>query len=326
MKTMFLTLLSLAIFPVAAQTDVYQFRGAIDSAYFYHGELTVQPDGKLAGRYKYDNQTEWITLGGVTNTDGSWTVFEYAMVNGKSVGNSVFNGTLHDNRVVSGSWHKLEGKFKEFPFYFKPAQNLNETSTLCTNAKFFSTNPASYPKRMHRAYQLTSEFDAQTGSVIWFDQSYQNHFSIDFDFANSKSTRWSAHPDETADGMCLILYKDKNTFANAAIPAGKEKTFIKDGTGLGVYFNLYLDRAVQVINGKGDLLCANSVDLYTESTWQHATVTVEGRIVTVSVEGTVVLRCTLPSDFKPGTGFGIGASTGDITLTQMVKNVTLTRR
>lgn len=326
MKKLLLILIPLLPLLVAGQNNTYLFKGAIDSVYFYHGELNVEPGGKLSGRYKYDSQTEWITLGGVTNDDGSWTVYEYAMVNGQAIKNSVFNGKLNENRLVTGAWHKLEDKFKEFPFYFKPAQNMNEVSTLCTNAKFFSTNLANYPRRMRRAYLLTSELDEQTGSVIWFDQSYQNHFSIDFDFSNSRSTRWSAHPDETADGMCLILFKDKSAMTNTTIPVGRDKTFIKDGTGLGVYFNLYLERAVQVINGKGDLLCSNSVELYTESEWQHATVEVDGNVVTVTVEGNVVLHCNVPSNFQRGTGFGIGASTGGVTATQMVKNVTITRR
>jgi len=323
-----LRLLFIILLPLfaSAQSDIYRFKGAIDSAYFYHGELTLQPDGKISGRYKYDSQTEWITLGGLANTDGSWTIYEYGMRNGQPFQNSEFHGIPNENRVVTGTWHKLDGKSKDFSFYFKSTQNPNERSLLCTNPKFFSTDLTKYPLRTHRAYLLTSEIDEQSGSVVWFDQAYQNHFSIDFDFWNSKSTRWTAHPDETADGMCLILFKDKNTYANARLPVGGEKTFIKDGVGLGVYFNLYLERKVQVINGNGMALCSHEVELYNEGNWQHATVNVDDGVLTVYVDGIEVVRCSIPKNLTAGAGFGIGASTGAITTTQQVKNVTITRR
>jgi hypothetical protein len=323
-----LPLLFIAFLPffVFAQGDLYRFKGAIDSAYFYHGELNLQPDGRISGRYKYDDQTEYITLGGVANSDGSWTIFEYGTRNGQPFQNSEFHGTPFENKSVTGTWHKLDGKSKTFSFYFKPADNPNEVSRLCTNPKFFSTDLTKYPKRTHRAYQLTSEFDGSTGSVIWFDQPYQKHFSIDFDFSNSKSTRWSAHPDETADGMCVILFKDKNSYATAQLPVGEPKTFIKDGTGLGVYFNLYLERKVQVIDGSGKILCTNNVETYTEGDWQHASVKVDDGVLSVYIEGASVLRCPIPQNFAPAAGFGIGAATGGGTANQHVKNVTITKR
>jgi hypothetical protein len=125
--------------------------------------------------------------------------------------------------------------------------------------------------------------------------------------------------------MCLSLFKTKTPYINGKVPTGGAKTFIADGTGLGVYFNLYLDRKVAVIDGKGRELCAQEADTFTDNNWYHATVTLDGTVLTVTIEGTEVLRCTVSSAFASGSGFGIGASTGDVVATQSIKNVTLTR-
>lgn len=327
MKTPLLLLCLLLSLTLAAQDDsTYVFKGAIDSAYFYHGELTFRPDKTANGRYRYDNHDEWIIIGGNVESDGNWHIREmvpYAA--GGLAPNSEFVGKLDDNRILQGFWHKFTKDAKSLPFYFMPTQNANARTVTCTRPTIFSTDVARFPKISHRTYELTSEMEQGTGCVLWFDQPYKNHFSIDFDFYNARSRRWSAHPDETADGMCVSLFKEKASYTKGKIPTGGAKTFIADGTGLGVNFNLYMDRKVQVIDGKGRELCAQEADTFTDNNWYHATVTLDGTVLIVTIEGTEVLRCTVSSTFTSGSGFGIGASTGDVVATQSIKNVTLTR-
>jgi len=326
MKTPLLVLSWLVSLSAAAQDHVtYVFKGAIDSAYYYHGELVLKNDMTIRGKYQYDNHNEWISLEGVVKPDGGWQISELVTRNGAPAPNSLFEGKMDKNRVLSGTWHKFENNAKVLPFYFAPSQNFNARTVPCSRPTIFSSQISKYPVVTHRTYMLTPEMDQGTGSVLWFDLPYTNHFSIDFDFMNARSRRWSAHPDETADGMCLSLFKEKTAYVKTNVPVGGAKTFIADGSGLGVNFNLYMDRKVQLIDGHGRELCAREAETFTDNEWYHATLTVDGTKLSVTIQGEVVLECTIQPSFVSGTGFGIGASTGDVVATQSIKNITLTR-
>lgn len=305
MKTPLLLLSWLLSLSAAAQDHVtYVFKGAIDSVYFYHGELVLKNDMTLTGKYQYDNHNKWIPLEGVIKPDGAWQISELVTLNGKPTPNSLFEGKMDKNRVLAGTWHKFENGAKVLPFYFTPSQNFNARTVPCSRPTIFSTNKSQYPVITHRTYMLTSEMEQGMGSVLWFDLPYKNHFSIDFDFMNARSRRWSAHPDETADGMCLSLFKEKTAYVKG-VPVGGAKTFIADGTGLGVYFNLYMQRKVQLIDGNGRDLCAQEAETFTDNSWYHATVTVDGTKLSVTIEGEVVLQCTISPAFVSGSGFGL---------------------
>lgn len=313
-----------------AQNNEILFKGAIDSAYFYHARLDMTKANGTAveGSYKYDNQTEWISLSGTINPSTKViTLNEYVQENGTLKLNSIFKGRRVGS-MIAGTWVKQDGKNKVLPFYFTEVSDLHEATTLCRNATIFTTaKDKSFPVRTGKVYKMIPDEVYAAGSVIWFDQSYQDNFTISFEYLVYDNDAPGYYPNyNSADGVSLILFKDKRSYEGVTVPNGGLRGFIQDGAGIGVHFNIYEQPRIQIKNGAGDVLAEQENNaVYTAGKWAEVSVHVEGNTIFCYFNGNEVLAGEFQSMNREYAGFGIGAGTGASDALHSVKNVRITR-
>jgi hypothetical protein len=325
MKTMLLLPSILIGYVLHGQSQTFFYKGAIDSAYFFHMKFTLSGDNRITGQYKYDSHDEWIDIDGAVAGDNV-TVNEYVTKNGARTKNSVFIGTKRGINII-GTWVKLDGKYKVMPFYFTQTSNMDEKITLCHSTSFFGTAPDKrFPVKKNKIYTLIPDNVYNAGAVVWFDEPYGDKFTISFEYQLYDDDGTAEQPSyNSADGICVILFKDKLSYVGAKVPNGGRRGFIEDGKGIGVDFDVYGYRKVKLKNGNGSVIAEVDAPVYTGTEWSSVSITVDNGTITCLLNGDEILTGNLQPFHKNFSGFGIGAGTGDSDASHRVKNVRITR-
>lgn len=331
MKTRFLLFLFCLLFFYSGHAQSTLYKGAIDSTYFFHVRLATQGQ-KLNGQYRYDNHDQWIDLDGTIKPEtGEFILYEYATTNGVRKQHGMFKG-IKSGAYMGGTWMMLDGKEKKLPFYFYVTDDPEARATLCNSKTFFSNK--SMPSRNGKVYTLIPDDQYGVGSVIWFDQAYQDDFTIEFDYRTwDDDGERDLYSTNSADGLSLILFQDKQNYAaNAAnIPNGGARGFIKNGAGVAVEFVLYGNRSLQITTGNGNVLASQPAQTLSQFSdaptgpWSTVSVTVKGNTLTAVLDDGEPLVAELLGSMRPSSGFGIGAGTGGADALHQVKNVRITR-
>jgi hypothetical protein len=158
--------------------------------------------------------------------------------------------------------------------------------------------------------------------VAFYKQDVSPPYTVEFEyltFDDDAGSTWNS-----ADGVVLMVGKNRETYASRLPPAGGSRGFIADGTGYGVHFNTFNNRGIFITNGYNTPL--NSISdssTYTHNTWRKVRVDVQPQGITVFVDGSQRLAWTgtVSTQFK---GMGLGAATGGSDSEHRIRNVKLT--
>ena len=166
--------------------------------------------------------------------------------------------------------------------------------------------------------------------AVFFRNDYRPPFEISFEYSidNDEQQGWHDYTTYPADGIVLMLLKDKFAYEYQTIPAGGTQAFIPDGTGYGVRFRVFktpeAGERIELV-GPGRILRTyepgeEGLPIYTAGDWRKVKVLVEPNNIRVVYEDEAVITWPGTLDTQYG-GLGFGAATGGADAEHKIRNV-----
>ena len=181
---------------------------------------------------------------------------------------------------------------------------------------------------------LTQDGRKSAAQAIFFREDVRPPFEISFEYAiiNEAKQGWHDYTTYPADGIVLMLLKDKLTYEYQPTPAGASQAFIADGTGYGVRFRVFPTEDEQArveLERRGRILSSyqpneTAPPVFTDGAWRKVQVRVERNGIRVTYENEAdVITWNGALDIQYG-GLGFGAATGGADAGHKVRNVVVT--
>jgi hypothetical protein len=186
---------------------------------------------------------------------------------------------------------------------------------------FRSSNNQDHPRLIGNEAILVPDNRYSASAAAFYRQDLLPPYVVEFDFStfdDDGGPSWNS-----ADGVVLMLAKNRATYANMAPSTGDTSGFIADGTGIGVQFATYGSRQIKIKNGNNAVLASTPFsDAYTAGAWKSVKVEVELDSITVT-SGATQLTWSGPVGTQYG-GIGFGAATGAADSQHRIRNVKIT--
>lgn len=208
-------------------------------------------------------------------------------------------------------------------------EGIQESSVLA----FSNANNRGFPVFNATETILIEEGRKGAAQALFFKENYRPPFEVSFEYSiyNEEVGGWYDYSKLPADGLVLMLLKDKTPYEFQSIPGGNAQAFIA-GSGYGIHFYVFEgggDTEHISIRRRGRELVRwpeegvrpdSSQSVYTAGQWRQITVQVLPNSIQVQVEGEVVMQWkgTLSRSYG---GLGFGASTGDADAEHKIRNV-----
>jgi hypothetical protein len=185
-----------------------------------------------------------------------------------------------------------------------------------------------YPQFSGSEVTLTPNVNDRAG-VIFLAEPLDPPFTIAFEYltfdddgcrlSSSSSCRWTS-----GDGWVFMFAKDVHAYETASPPTGAARSFISDGTGVGIHFELYDQRGISLKDGALQAIDRSVLDTYSEF-WRPVVIDVREDRVEVFVDGSSAFRYDAPDGAWDTSHrwIGIGAATGGAAAVHKIRGVTI---
>jgi len=200
------------------------------------------------------------------------------------------------------------------------------TQTLAFTASswtFHTTNNPGYPLFPSSTEAILLPDNRYSAAAVGFyNQDVSPPYTVEFEYStfdDDAGSTWNS-----ADGVVLMVGKNRAAYASSSLPAGGSRGFIADGTGYGVHFNTFANRGISITNGfNSPLNSLSDSSTYTHNLWRKVRVDVQAQGITVFVDGAQKLSWagSVSTQYK---GLGLGAATGAADSEHRIRNVKLT--
>ena len=178
---------------------------------------------------------------------------------------------------------------------------------------------------------LVQDGRKSAAQALFFKEEYRRPFEVSFEYsiANEAKRGWHDFSTQPADGLVLMLLKDKGPYEYQPIPAGINQAFIRDGSGYGVRFRVFTADGTEErieLERRGRVQRRyipsrnNEPPVYTAGEWRKVRVRVEQSRIRVFYEGKEVINWPNELDRQYG-GLGFGAATGGADAEHKIRNV-----
>ena len=167
--------------------------------------------------------------------------------------------------------------------------------------------------------------------AVFFKEEYRQPFEVSFEYSitNAGNRGWHDYTTQPADGLVLMLLKDKAPYEYQPIPAGITQAFIQDGSGYGIRFRVFTADGTEErieLERRGRVQRTyipsehNEPPVYTAGEWRKVRVRVEEDRIRVFYEDKEVInwRNTLDRQYD---GLGFGAATSGADAEHKIRNV-----
>ena len=178
---------------------------------------------------------------------------------------------------------------------------------------------------------LIQEGRKSAAQAIFFKEEYRRPFEVSFEYSitNEGKQGWHDYTTQPADGIVLMLLKDRRPYEYQPIPVGGSQAFIQDGSGYGIRFRIFTEGGTKErieLERRGRVQRRyipsehNEPAVYTAGEWRKVRVRVEQRRIRVFYDDTEVINWQNTLDRQYG-GLGFGAATGGADAEHKIRNI-----
>ena len=170
-----------------------------------------------------------------------------------------------------------------------------------------------YP-RFNGSEVILTPNEAYKSAAILLTTPVSPPFTVEFDYLtyDTDGCQGSLCTYNSADGIVFMFGKDMTAYETVDPPVGAWRGFVS-GSGVGVHFELYGDRAIVVRDSFGDVLAYQYTETYFSS-WRHVYIDVQPYTIDVYAGSPLVLavhfqRATPITTVNHTLGFGAATGT-----------------